>query len=100
MSTLAALHSVRKQQQHSPPRRGLRGGQTIERQQHAVPERGLLRILKAIHHRGGMQASGTIVTVNTDPGAPIFEISDFGVVGDLATVLPQAIAAIKKHRGL
>ncbi len=53
----------------------------------------------AIHHRGGMQASGTIVTVNTDPDAPIFEISDFGVVGDLASVLPQAIAAIKKHRG-
>ncbi len=53
----------------------------------------------AIHHRGGMQASGTIVSINTDPDAPIFEISDFGVVGDLKTVLSQAIEALKKHRG-
>ena len=49
----------------------------------------------AVHHRGGMQASGTIVAVNTDADAPIFEICDFGVVGDLADVLPQAIAALK-----
>ena len=53
----------------------------------------------AVHHRGGMQASGTIVAVNMDPDAPIFEIADFGVVGDLNDVLPQAIEALKAHRG-
>jgi len=53
----------------------------------------------AVHHRGGMQASGTIVAVNIDPDAPIFEIADFGVVGDLNDVLPQAIAALAAHRG-
>ncbi len=52
----------------------------------------------AVHHRGGMQASGTIVAINIDPDAPIFEIADFGVVGDLNDVLPQAIAAIKAAR--
>lgn len=52
----------------------------------------------AVHHRGGMQASGTIVAVNMDPDAPIFEIADFGVVGDLNDVLPQAIEALKAHR--
>ena len=53
----------------------------------------------AVHHRGGMQASGTIVAINMDPDAPIFEISDFGVVGSLFDVIPQAIARIKEHRG-
>lgn len=53
----------------------------------------------AVHHRGGMQASGTIVAVNMDPDAPIFEIADFGVVGSLFDVLPQAIAEIKAARG-
>jgi len=53
----------------------------------------------AVHHRGGMQASGTIVAVNSDPDAPIFEIADFGVVGDLFTVLPQAVAEIRRLKG-
>ncbi|WP_061961817.1 electron transfer flavoprotein subunit alpha/FixB family protein [Demequina flava] len=52
----------------------------------------------AVHHRGGMQASGTIVSINMDPDAPIFEISDFGVVGNLFDVIPQAIERIKEHR--
>lgn len=53
----------------------------------------------AVHHRGGMQASGTIVAVNIDPDAPIFEIADLGIVGDLNDVLPQAISALKETRG-
>ena len=53
----------------------------------------------AVHHRGGMQASGTIVAINSDPDAPIFEIADFGVVGDLFTVVPQAVAEIRRLKG-
>ncbi|MDM7856522.1 electron transfer flavoprotein subunit alpha/FixB family protein [Cellulomonas alba] len=53
----------------------------------------------AVHHRGGMQASGTIVAINSDPDAPIFEIADFGVVGDLFQVLPQAAAELRARKG-
>ncbi|WP_374970040.1 electron transfer flavoprotein subunit alpha/FixB family protein [Terrabacter sp. BE26] len=49
----------------------------------------------AIQHRAGMQTSKTIVAVNKDNEAPIFELVDFGVVGDLFAVLPQATEAIK-----
>ena len=49
----------------------------------------------AREHRGGMQSAGVIVAVNSDPEAPIFEIADFGIVGDLFTVLPQATAEIR-----
>jgi electron transfer flavoprotein alpha subunit len=52
----------------------------------------------APHHRGGMQASQVVVAVNSDPEAPIFEICDFAVVGDLADVLPQAAEAIRAHQ--
>lgn len=52
----------------------------------------------APHHRGGMQASGKIIGVNSDPDAPIFEICDFAVVGELADVLPQAAAAIREYK--
>lgn len=53
----------------------------------------------AIQHRAGMQTSKTIVAVNKDAEAPIFELADFGVVGDLFTVLPQATEAIEQARG-
>ncbi len=53
----------------------------------------------AIQHRAGMQTSKTIVAVNKDEEAPIFELVDFGVVGDLFQVLPQATEAVRKAKG-
>jgi electron transfer flavoprotein alpha subunit len=53
----------------------------------------------AIQHRAGMQTSKTIVAVNKDNEAPIFELVDFGVVGDLFAVLPQATEAIRAAKG-
>jgi electron transfer flavoprotein alpha subunit len=53
----------------------------------------------AIQHRAGMQTSKTIVAVNKDDEAPIFELVDFGVVGDLHTVLPAVAAEVTKRKG-
>lgn len=58
-----------------------------------------LGVSGAIHHTSGIQGAGTIVAVCDDSEAPIFEMADFGVIGDVADVVPQLVDELARLRG-
>jgi electron transfer flavoprotein alpha subunit len=58
-----------------------------------------LGVSGAVQHRVGMQSSQTIVAVNKDPRAPIFEFCDLAVVGDVHTIVPQVVELLRQRKG-
>lgn len=59
-----------------------------------------LGVSGAIQHKVGMQGAQTIVAINKDPGAPIFEFCDLAVVGDVHLVVPQLVELLQRHKGV
>jgi electron transfer flavoprotein alpha subunit len=57
-----------------------------------------LGISGSVRHRAGMRGAGTVVAVDRDPAAPIFQVADLGVVGDLHAVGPELLAEIRRRR--
>jgi electron transfer flavoprotein alpha subunit len=53
----------------------------------------------AIQHKVGMQGSGTVIAINKDPNAPIFEFSDLGVVGDVHEIVPKLTELVSQRKG-
>ncbi|WP_156808145.1 electron transfer flavoprotein subunit alpha/FixB family protein, partial [Actinomyces sp. oral taxon 849] len=58
-----------------------------------------LGVSGAVHHTSGIQGAGTVVAICDDSEAPIFEMADFGVVGDVTEVVPQLVEELAKLRG-
>jgi electron transfer flavoprotein alpha subunit len=53
----------------------------------------------AVQHRVGMQTADTVVAINKDPDAPIFQLADLSVVGDLVRIVPALTEEIRKRKG-